>query len=98
MPGYTEAVNEFGEALGLDMTDSKNWEFVSENLELVRSAAEGDVESFQKLIYLLGQDYGFTIGINGEVSGLEEASEDAKKQVSDLLALLEKAGYYEVVE
>ena len=98
MPGYTEAVNEFGEALGLDMTDSKNWEFVSENLELVRSAAEGNVESFQKLLYLLEQDYGFTIGINGEVSGFKDATEEAKKQASDLLALLEKLGYYEVVE
>jgi hypothetical protein len=45
MPEYTEAALKYGEALGLDMTDETNLDYIRENMELVRLAAEGNIES-----------------------------------------------------
>lgn len=46
---YYEMIEKLGEALKLDMTDSNNLEWVQQNLQLIRSAGEGNVEAMVKL-------------------------------------------------
>jgi hypothetical protein len=49
MQGYSEAVNDYGEALGLDMDIEDNYAFVAENMELIQKAAQGDIDSILQL-------------------------------------------------
>jgi hypothetical protein len=43
MPEYTEAIYAYGEALGLDMLDPKNFSLVSDNFNLINESIDGNI-------------------------------------------------------
>ena len=96
MPEYEEAVLQYTEALGLDTTDETNLDYIRENMELVRSAAEGNIESIQRMNAELAGEHGLIITADGNFDGYNEAVDLADENVQKFIQDQIKAGAFEL--
>ena len=98
MSGYDEAISSFGEALNLDMTDVENWAFVVDNMELIKEAAEGNINSIYELNRLLAQEHGFVISADGNFDLYNSKVDLANQVTQDFLQSQYEAGSMRLVE
>lgn len=96
--GFSEAINSLGESFGLDMSVADNYSFVAENLDLIKSAAEGNLDSIMALDQALAAAHGFTISANGDFSGINGEVINTTALMDDFIMKQYEAGAYEIVE
>lgn len=96
MQGYSEAINTYGEALGLDMNIEDNYAFVAENMELIQKAAQGDIDSILQLNQLLAAEHGLVITADGNFDLYNSEVDLANQKTQDFIVSQYKAGAYEV--
>ena len=97
MDGYEEMLWAYGDALNIDMTDATNYDFVAENMDLVRQAAEGDIDAIMRLNELLAKEHGFKITADGNLAPLNAELATTTDAMNDFIQSQIDAGSYELV-
>lgn len=94
MQGYTEGIYAYGEALSLDMSYGENFAFVADNLDLIRQAAEGNVQSLFELQQALAADHGLVITADGNFDLYNNEVDFANQRTQDFIQSQLEAGAY----
>ena len=94
--GYTEMIYAYGEALNIDM-NLENYQFLSEHMNLVKQAAEGNIEAIQELNRLLAEKHGLTITADGNFDGYIDQVIAAGSTTDEFIEKQLEAGAYELV-
>lgn len=93
---FGEAVQEYGKALNLDMSDQTNVDVLTNNYSLLQKAIDGNVDSMIALNNKLAEAHGFTIGVDGDFTRYNTEVDIADEKTQKFIMDQYEAGAYEI--